>query len=142
MEGDTPVPVGGAREHGLGEVAGESLGGIEPAFRRAQHLDRERWEALVLQEPLMGGGIVGWDEGLMALLQLGRRAGQGELVVIQPPLDITVGFHEVQIALALGRPKPNTHDTSRKVIISRVGETCDKYGSPRNKTVISIKSTS
>jgi hypothetical protein len=38
----------------------------------------------------MGGGIVSLDEGLMPLLQLGWRAGQGELIVIQAPLDIKV----------------------------------------------------
>src|SRR5215510_679042 len=82
MEGDTPIPIGDAREHRLGEVTGEGLGGIESAFRRAQHLDRDRWESPILQESLMGGGIVGLDEGLMALLQLGWGAGQGELIVI------------------------------------------------------------
>jgi hypothetical protein len=41
----------------------------------------------------VGGGVVDLDEGLMALLQLGRGAGQGELIVIQAPLDIKVRFH-------------------------------------------------
>jgi hypothetical protein len=92
MEGDTPIPIGDAREHRLGEVTGEGLGGIESAFRRAQHLDRDRWEAPILQESLMGGGIVSLDEGLMALVQFSRRASQRELIVIEPPLDIKMRF--------------------------------------------------
>jgi len=39
----------------------------------------------------------------MALLELRRRAGQGELVVIiQPLLNVEMGLHPIQIALALG----------------------------------------
>ena len=91
MEGDTPIPVGGAREHGLGEVAGESLGGIEPAFRRSQDLDRDRREPPIAQEPLMRGGVIRLDERLMALLELRWRAGEGELIVVEAPLDGKVG---------------------------------------------------
>jgi hypothetical protein len=50
----------------------------------------------------MRRGIVGVDERLMALLELRRRAGQGKLVVIQPPLDVEMRLHQVLIALAFG----------------------------------------
>jgi hypothetical protein len=53
------------------------------------------------EEPLMCGGIVGLDEGLMALLQICWGVDEGELTVVQPPLDIEVGFDRVLIALTL-----------------------------------------
>jgi len=92
----------GAREHGLGEVAGEGLGGRESAFRRAQHRDRARGESPIRQEPLMGGGIGGRDERLMALLQRGRGAGSGALRVRHASLDVNVRCHPVQIACTRG----------------------------------------
>src|SRR5262245_16832120 len=50
----------------------------------------------------MGRGVVGLDERLMARLERRRRAGQGELVVIQPPLTVEMGRQPIQRALALG----------------------------------------
>ena len=94
VQGDTPIPIGRAGEQRLGEVAGEFVRRVESAFRRSQDLDRDRREPPILQEPLMGRGVVGLDEGLMALLQLRWRAGEGELVVIQPPLNVEVGLHQ------------------------------------------------
>jgi hypothetical protein len=47
---------------------------------------------VILEEALMGGGVVGPDEGLMALLQLGRGAGEGELIVVEAPLDVEMGL--------------------------------------------------
>jgi hypothetical protein len=49
----------------------------------------------------MGGGVVCLDEGLMLPLQFYGRAGEGELIVIQAPLDVKVGFHEVPVTLTL-----------------------------------------
>ena len=37
----------------------------------------------------------------MALLELRRRAGQRELVVVEAPLDVEMGLHQMLIALAL-----------------------------------------
>src|SRR5262245_47358669 len=56
---------------------------------------------MILEEPLMRRGVVGLDEGLMLLLQLGRGTGQGEPVVIQSALHIKVRLHPVLLALAL-----------------------------------------
>src|SRR4029453_19668286 len=75
--------------------------GIGSAFRTPQHVPRDGGEPLITEEPLMCGGIVGLDEGLMALLQICWGVGQGELTVVQPPLDIEVGFDQVLIALTL-----------------------------------------
>jgi hypothetical protein len=101
MQGDTAIAVGGPRKQGLREVAGEVLGGIESAFGRSQDRDRDRRESPILQEPLMGRGVVGLEEGLMALLECRRHAGQRELVVVEPPLNVEVRFHPVQVAFAL-----------------------------------------
>jgi hypothetical protein len=49
----------------------------------------------------MGGGVVGLDEGLMPLFEVHRRAGLGELIVIDAALDVKVRLHPVQVTLAL-----------------------------------------
>ena len=100
MEGDTPIPIGRPWEHRMGAVAGELLRSRPSAFGRPEDFDRDRREPPILQEPLMGRGVVGLDEGLMALLELRRRAREGELIIIQPPLDVEMCLHEVLIALA------------------------------------------
>jgi hypothetical protein len=48
----------------------------------------------------MGRGVVGLDERLMALLEWRRPAGSGKLVVRQPPLNVDMRLHPIQIALA------------------------------------------
>ena len=101
MEGDRPIPMGRPWEHRVGEVAGELLRSIPSAFGRPEDFDRDRRESPILQEPLMGRGVVGLDEGLMARLELRRRAREGDLIIIQPPLDVDMGLHEVLIAFAL-----------------------------------------
>jgi hypothetical protein len=69
VQGDTAIPVRGAREERLGETAGELVLRIDAALRSTQHLHRNRGEPLILEEALMGGGVVGLEEGLMPLLQ-------------------------------------------------------------------------
>ncbi len=101
VQRDTPMAVGRPRDHGLGEVAGQLLWRVDAAPGASQDLNRNRGEPLILQEPLMGGRVVELDEGLMALLEFHRRAGQGELIVIEAPLDVKGCFHPVLIALAL-----------------------------------------
>src|SRR5512132_2277000 len=102
VEGDTPILISCPWEHRLGEGAGEFLRGILSAFGRPEDLDRDGWEPPILQQSLMGGGVVGLHERLMALLEFRRRAGQGELVVVQSALNIKMCFHQVLIALAFG----------------------------------------
>jgi hypothetical protein len=101
VQGDTPVPIGRPGEQRVGEVTGQFVRSVEPTFRRPEDLDGDRREAPIRQEPLMGGGVIELDEGLMAPLQLGRRAGEGELIVLQAPLDIEVCFHPVEVAFTL-----------------------------------------
>src|SRR5262245_51760696 len=91
VQRDTAIPVRGAREQRLGEAAGELVFRVVAAFGGAQHVHR-RGEPLITEQPLMRGGIVRLDEDLMPLLQLYRRAGTGELIVIQAPLNVEVGF--------------------------------------------------
>jgi hypothetical protein len=50
----------------------------------------------------MRRGVVGLDKGLMAILELRRRAGEGELIVVEAPLDVEMRLHQVLIAFALG----------------------------------------
>jgi hypothetical protein len=50
----------------------------------------------------MGGGVVGDHEGVVCLLERRRGRGQRELVIIEAPLDVEMGLHEILIALALG----------------------------------------
>jgi hypothetical protein len=96
------MPICGAREEGLREAAGEFVFGIEAAFRGAQYVHWNRGQPLITEEPLMRGRIVGLDEGLMTLVSRHRRPGERELVVVQPPLDVEVGFDQIVRALPCG----------------------------------------
>ena len=75
MQGDTAVAVGGARKECVSEFLCEHLLRIAPALRRPQDLDGDGWEALIVEQALMGGCIIELDEGLMALFQVARGAG-------------------------------------------------------------------
>ena len=44
----------------------------------------------------MGGRVIRLDKALMDLLSLGGCLGQGELIVKQAPLDVTVGLPQVE----------------------------------------------
>jgi hypothetical protein len=92
VQGDTAVSVRGPREQALRERAGQLIWGVDAAFRLPQDLNRNRRPPPILQEPLMRRGVVGLDERLMALLELRRRAGEGELIVVEAPLDVKVGL--------------------------------------------------
>src|SRR5262245_61783466 len=96
------MPVRGAREQRLGEAAGERVFSVDTAFSGTQHLHRNGGEPVIAEQPLMCGGMVGLDEGLMALLQLCGGTGEGELIVIQAALDVEVCFHEVLVTFTLG----------------------------------------
>jgi hypothetical protein len=50
----------------------------------------------------MGGGVVGGHEGMVRLLERRGSGGQGELVIIQTPLNVEVGFHPIEIAFTFG----------------------------------------
>ena len=50
----------------------------------------------------MGGGVIGRYKGLMHLLERRGGRGQGELIIIEAPLDVEMGLHEILITLALG----------------------------------------
>ena len=56
----------------------------------------------ISQQALMGRRIVERHERLMGLLELCWGGGQGELILVQPPLNIEVRLHEIFVALALG----------------------------------------
>jgi len=97
-----PVAVGRARQHGLGEVAGPLLWGILPSLGRPEDVEWDGRMPSIVQEPLMGRGVIGVDEGLMALVSRHGGPGQRELVIREPPLDVEMGLHPVLIALTLG----------------------------------------
>jgi hypothetical protein len=73
---------------------GELLRGIPAACGRPKDLNGDRRESPILQEPLTGRGVVGLNERLMALLELRRCVGEGELIIIQPPLDVEMCLHQ------------------------------------------------
>ena len=102
MQGDTAVAVRGPRKECVREFLHQHLLGIAPALRRPQDLDRDRWQALIGEQPLMRRRIIGVDEGLMALFQVSGSAGERTLIVIEPPLDIDMRLNPVQIAFPCG----------------------------------------
>ena len=57
-------------------------------------------DAAFLEEALVRGGVVEGEKLLMRLVKLVGRPGQGQLVVIQTPLNVEMGFHQVHVALA------------------------------------------
>jgi hypothetical protein len=93
--------MGSPWEEVMVKLPAELLLAVDPSLGGSQALAWDRWGNLFSEQPLMGGGVVGLDEGLMPLLQLQGCGGQGQLIVVQAPLDVEVGFHEVLIALAL-----------------------------------------
>jgi hypothetical protein len=108
MQGHTAIAVGGAGKARIGEFLREHIWGIRPAPRCAQDRDRNGREPLSFEQALMRGRMIGLDEGLMVLVQCSRRASQRELLVIEPPLNLNMRFHPVQVAFPL-----RTHDRHR-----------------------------
>jgi hypothetical protein len=90
VQGDTAVLVGDPREQGIREAAGQFVRRIASALRLPQDLDRDWRKPLIVQEPLIGRSIIRLDKDLMHLFQPRRRAGQGELIIVQPPLNVKV----------------------------------------------------
>ena len=46
-------------------VAGQLVLGVHPALGRPRHLNRNRGAPLITEQSLIGGGVIGLDEGLM-----------------------------------------------------------------------------
>src|SRR5919109_857351 len=89
------IPVRRAPEQVMHELAVQVLRGVEAAFGLPKHVTRDRGIKPLPEEPLMRGGVVELDERLVPLFKLHRRLCERELVIIQPPLDVKVRFHEV-----------------------------------------------
>ncbi len=92
VQGDTPSAIGGAWKHSTRKFASQLLLGVHPTFDLAQDLERNRREALVFQEPLVRGRIIGLDKGVMDPLEFPGRGRQRKLIVKQAALDIEMGF--------------------------------------------------
>ena len=90
------------REEGVGKLLLELLRGNQPPLALSQDVQGDRGGKLLLEQALVGGGVVEDEKPLMRFFELLRGPGQGQLVVIQAPLNIKVRLHQVHIALALG----------------------------------------
>ena len=67
LQGDTAITIRRPWEHGMGEPACQFVGAVWSAFRLCQDMDRTRGLTSLLQQPLMGGGVLRLDKGLMDL---------------------------------------------------------------------------
>jgi hypothetical protein len=74
------------------KVAVQLLSAIEATLGLAQDLQWNRRGKPVVEESLMGGGVICRHKVLMRLLERCGGASQGELVVIQSSLDIKMGL--------------------------------------------------
>jgi hypothetical protein len=101
-EGDTAIVIRRSGKEPLDKLPCQVVGRIEPAFGCAQDLQGNGGRKLFLEQALMGGRIVGVHAGLMGLCKRCGRLRQGDLIIVQAPLDITVRCHEVLGAFALG----------------------------------------
>src|ERR1041384_2922339 len=101
MQSDTAVAVGRPRKERVGKFLRQHLQGIASALGWPQDLDWDGWEALISQQTLMGGCIIELDDGLVALVQVAGGARQGTVIVIEPALDIEMGFDAVHVILPL-----------------------------------------
>jgi hypothetical protein len=63
----------GETKQGARKLPDQLVGRIEAAFGLAQDLQRDRGLKLLLQQPLMRGGVVCGHEGLVDLLEFHRR---------------------------------------------------------------------
>jgi hypothetical protein len=84
------------------KLPAELFGTIDPPFGVSQHHQRNRRVKLVVEQPLMGRGVIECHKRLVGLLKLCWGGGQRELVVVQPSLHIEVRFHPIQIAFTFG----------------------------------------
>src|SRR5262249_28668820 len=80
--GHAPIVIRCAGQHRLHKLARQFVLRVKAALRRAEHLHGHGGEPLILEEPLMGRGVVGLDEELMQRLSRDRRPRQGKLVII------------------------------------------------------------
>src|SRR4029434_23593 len=81
------------------ELAREILRWHEAPLARPQDVQGDGRRKAFLEEALVRGGVVEGKKPLMRLVKLVGRPGQGQLVVIQTPLDVEMRFHQVHVAL-------------------------------------------
>ena len=82
VEGDTAILVGGTRKQGVRELVGELVRCVQAALGLTQDEQRNGGIKVLLQQPLMGHGVIGVEKSLVDLLEVGRCLRQGELIVI------------------------------------------------------------
>ena len=87
--GAFPPPSGW--EKGLGELACEILWGIQAPLAGSQSVQGDGGSKPLLEQPLVGGGVVECEKPLMRLGKLTRGPGQRQMVVIQTSLNIKMG---------------------------------------------------
>ena len=102
MQGHTAIAIRGAGKEGMRELALQLVGRARSALRFPQHLERNGWRKVLFEQTLMGRRVIGSDEDLVHLFQLGGCGGQRKLIVKQAALDIEVGLHQIHIAFAVG----------------------------------------
>jgi hypothetical protein len=90
-QGDTAVGMGRARKEIVRNVAVQLLSALDAPCGLAQDLQGNRRVKPVVESSLMGGGGVGGHEGVVRLLERRGGGGQGELVIIEAPLDVEMG---------------------------------------------------
>src|SRR6266581_8322721 len=98
---DAAIAIGDAREEGVGKLLLELLRGNQPPLALSQDVQGKRGGKLCLDQALVGGGVVEDQKPLMRFFELLRGPGQGQLVVIQAPLNIKVRLVELS---AKGHP--------------------------------------
>src|SRR6266849_1255842 len=88
VQRDAAIAIGDAREEGVGKLLVELLWRHQPPLAFPQDVQGNGGGKLFLEQALVGGGVVEGEKLLMRFFELPRGPGQGQLVVIQAPLNI------------------------------------------------------
>src|SRR5215216_5383453 len=92
MQGDTSILIGGAHKESVGKLAREFLRRYQAPLALPQDVQGDGRHKAFLEEALVRGGVVEGEKLLMRLVKLVGRPSQGQLVIIQTPLNVEMGF--------------------------------------------------
>ena len=76
------MPIGGPWKQGMGKVGCQFLFLVHAPSGFPKDLKRNRWTEVIFEKPLVCGGVIEPQEGLVSLFEFHRRLGQGELIIV------------------------------------------------------------
>src|SRR5262245_66330057 len=100
MQGDTAIAIRGPRKERPRKLPVELFGTVRPPFGLSEYHQRNRGVKLVLEEALMGCGVVEVNKRLVGLLELQRRGRQRTLMIVKTEVVHSVQYHSFTLSLS------------------------------------------